>query len=251
MKRTDKEIRERSAAFYGRGKAEHIAVHDRDRNIPDLLGKMIDKQEFSLLDIGCGRGLVTSMAKDKYPDADIQGCDLAEVAVDNARELRPDITYTRSDDMLGTFDDNQFDYATCRMSIHHYPDIAAHLRAVHRILKPGGRYLIMDIVPPNEWADDLNRLFLTVEKRHKGDGHVKYYTLDEYNAVFTEAGFVLGDTVTSDFDIHWSRTRGYCAVAADVLMEMSQEFRDWLQFRDEGEMYHYIMPTGNLIAEAV
>jgi len=34
-------------------------------------------------------------------------------------------------------------------------------------------------------------------------------------------------------------------------MEMSQDFRDWLRFRDEGEKYHYVMPFGNLIAETV
>jgi ubiquinone/menaquinone biosynthesis C-methylase UbiE len=243
-------IRRRSAGFYdGRGQ-ERIVVRERDRNIPVLLARLVREEAFSLIDIGCGNGLVASLAKDRFPAAEIHGIDLGEKTVATARAIRSDVTYAVSDELLGDVPDGRFGYATCRMSIHHYPDIEAHFAAVRRVLEPGGRYLVMDIVPPPAWSDALNEVFLRAEELAPGDGHLRYRTRDEYADVCAATGFRELFYEESDFPVDWPWDGRYTGVVGRLIAAAAPAFREWLLFEDRGERFAYRMPLGNLACEA-
>lgn len=56
--------------------------------------------------------------------------------------------------------DRQFDYVVSSHSIEHQPDLVHHLRCVHDILKPGGRYYL--IIPDKRFCFDARKAESTI-----------------------------------------------------------------------------------------
>src|SRR5258707_415022 len=44
------------------------------------------------------------------------------------------------------FEDGAFDVVTCRIAAHHFADVATAVREVRRVLRPGGSFLLQDIL---------------------------------------------------------------------------------------------------------
>jgi len=59
------------------------------------------------------------------------------------------------------FVDDQFDVVCCRTSLHHFADPTAAVQEMVRVAKPGGRVVVLDLVPPSsdvrERYDELHR----------------------------------------------------------------------------------------------
>ncbi|MFA6135557.1 MAG: class I SAM-dependent methyltransferase [Phycisphaerae bacterium] len=245
--------RDRSSDFYG-DRFQQVAklpqsLSERDRHIPDLLAKMCKPGPFRLLDIGCGLGKVARCAKDMFLDASVYGLDISSKAIEKARSFRSDIDYRVCGELDLPFDEGFFDYAACRMSIHHYPRILDHLREVRRVLKPGGIYLIMDILPEDAaQADRLNDVFLSADRDAPGDGHLRFRTLPEYEEVLRDAGFSLGDVLYSSFAVKWAKTTDYYRAICRHFERMPREFQEQVRFTDHGENFVYCLRMGSLFA---
>ena len=48
------------------------------------------------------------------------------------------------------FLDDSFDVVSCRVAPHHFPDVPRFCREVARVLRPGGTFLLVDSVAPDE-----------------------------------------------------------------------------------------------------
>ena len=46
------------------------------------------------------------------------------------------------------FPDEVFDLVTCRLAAHHFPDLPGALYEVKRLLRPGGRLIVIDVIAP-------------------------------------------------------------------------------------------------------
>jgi len=90
-----------------------------------------------ILEIGCGRGYLTRRVRDIAP-ATI-GIDLNPQAIKHAvvGNLR------RMDARRLEFPDESFDKAYSFHAIEHIPDLAVVMREIDRVLKPGGRVLLV------------------------------------------------------------------------------------------------------------
>lgn len=98
-----------------------------------------------VLDVGCGNGYVLS----KYAGegADVTGIDLTPTAVNICRQrfallgLRGDFQVADAQDLL--FANDTFD-CVCSMGVlHHVPDTEKAVAEIWRVLKPGGRLIVM------------------------------------------------------------------------------------------------------------
>ncbi|MEO6391200.1 MAG: class I SAM-dependent methyltransferase [Pyrinomonadaceae bacterium] len=98
-----------------------------------------------VLEIGCGLG--TDGARFAQAGADYTGVDLTDAAVELARrrfqifEL-PGKFQVADAEKLG-FPDDAFDLVYSHGVLHHTPDTQQSIREVHRVLKPGGRAVVM------------------------------------------------------------------------------------------------------------
>lgn len=98
-----------------------------------------------VLEIGCGLG--TDGARFAQAGADYTGVDLTEAAVDFARKRfelydLPGGFRTADAEQLD-FPDESFDVVYSHGVLHHTPDINSAVREIHRVLRPGGRAIVM------------------------------------------------------------------------------------------------------------
>jgi ubiquinone/menaquinone biosynthesis C-methylase UbiE len=89
------------------------------------------------------------------------------------------------------FRDGAFDVVTCRIAAHHFADAAAAVREVHRVLRPGGSFLLQDILGHD---DAEAAAFLTEVERRRDPTHVRAYRAVEWKAFLRAAGLTLMDS---------------------------------------------------------
>jgi ubiquinone/menaquinone biosynthesis C-methylase UbiE len=98
-----------------------------------------------VLEIGCGLGI--DGAQFAKAGAEYTGVDLTEAAVRLARrrfelfDLPGEFQVEDAEKL--TFADNSFDLVYSHGVLHHTPDTPGSIREVHRVLKPGGRAVVM------------------------------------------------------------------------------------------------------------
>jgi ubiquinone/menaquinone biosynthesis C-methylase UbiE len=120
------------------------------------------------------------------------------------------------------FDDAAFDIVTCRVAPHHFADVHAFCREVARVLKPGGRFLLIDTFSPED--DELDAFFNEVEVR-RDPTHVRDYRIQEWLGWMQELGLEVD--VVEQFDkVH--------------------EFDDWaararMSAQDKAALEHFVL----------
>jgi ubiquinone/menaquinone biosynthesis C-methylase UbiE len=84
------------------------------------------------------------------------------------------------------FPEARFDCVISRYSAHHWHDVPAALREVRRVLKPGGRALLIDTAGGETPLLDTH---LQAVEILRDPSHIRDYSAREWLALFREAGF--------------------------------------------------------------
>lgn len=110
-----------------------------------------DRDEpFDLLDVGCATGTFNAMLAATSIPARMVGLDyspaMCREAAGKARRtgVVDRVRYVTADSEFLPFADASFDVVTCSNSFHHYPDQQKVIHAFRRVLRPGGRLMLID-----------------------------------------------------------------------------------------------------------
>lgn len=100
------------------------------------------------------------------------------------------------------FRDNSFDGATCAFGIRNMPDTARALGELFRVIRPGGRLVILEFSMPTGWFRSPYRLYLKTvipaiscflsdrsAYEYLGDSIEKFYTPSVFHDLLLAAGF--------------------------------------------------------------
>ncbi|MEX0340912.1 MAG: methyltransferase domain-containing protein [Arenibacterium sp.] len=112
----------------------------------DTMQRIAVQQGERVLDIGSGPGfLAAAIADQTGPNGKVIGIDISPQMVDRAgqRNQREWLSYQCADAVALPFPDGYFDVVVSTQVAEYVPDIAAFSCEVHRVLKPGGRGLIL------------------------------------------------------------------------------------------------------------
>jgi len=120
------------------------------------------------------------------------------------------------------FPDNHFDVVTCRVAPHHFPDVQQFVREVARVLRSGGRFVLVDTIAP---ATPTLDSFINAIERLRDPTHVREYTEAEWRALCADAALTAVHTETFTkrlpFDDWCRRAR----VSSEVQAELSERLR--------------------------
>lgn len=139
----------------------------------------------AVLDVGCGTGTVAMVAKRQVGAAGVvHGIDPSPEMIARAKKKAAragaDVTFAEAIVEALPYPDARFDVVLSTLMLHHLPRNARHAcaREIRRVLKPGGRALVVDFGPTPSGKRSLIGHF----HRH---GHVD---LQDIISVLTEAG---------------------------------------------------------------
>ena len=112
----------------------------------DLIARQIDWRGKDVLEVSSGLGGGTLWIQRKYSPQSLTGLDIAAQAVRNCRRRHGSlgISFEIGDAQAMPFADASFDVIINVESSLNYPDMAAFLREVQRVLRPGGYFLFAD-----------------------------------------------------------------------------------------------------------
>jgi SAM-dependent methyltransferase len=125
---------------------ERIEAHryEKEWHIP-AAANFANTRGLRVLEIGCGLG--TDGAQFAKAGADYTGVDLTNAAIELARErfelfgLTGKLQVADAENL--DFPDESFDVVYSHGVLHHTPDIDAAVQEIRRVLKPGGRAIVM------------------------------------------------------------------------------------------------------------
>jgi ubiquinone/menaquinone biosynthesis C-methylase UbiE len=125
------------------------------------------KDGSEILDVGCGTGKFTLRLQNINSNFKLHGVDLSEVMIKKAQAKVRDqsIEFQVGDVENLPYESDTFDVITCSNSFHHYPNQRGALLEMHRVLKDGGKVMIIDGTRDTWWGNIIFSIVEFVEKQ--------------------------------------------------------------------------------------
>src|SRR5689334_15880069 len=142
--------------------------------------------EMTVLDVGCAAGH-TALAFAPHVrgvvGVDLSRDMLAEAARQAAARGIANVRWEEASATALPYADATFDIVACRMVVHHFPALIPALTEMARVLKPGGQFIAVDIISPEDesLADFINRVEVLRDPSHSRD-----WTIAEWQAAGAE-----------------------------------------------------------------
>ncbi len=142
------------------------------------------------------------------------------------------------------FPAGSFTLLTCRIAPHHFPDVPRALREFHRVLRRGGRMVIIDTLLPSD--PEIAEFYQTMEKM-RDPTHIRAFNEDQWKQMILDSELILHETKiipkTHDFQ-EWAKRAGMNRKEIQELnsffMEASPKIHDFFKiesFAGEVETY--------------
>ena len=174
---------------FGAAAARYAAseYHGAGPDLAAMLAAAAPRGDERVLDVGCGAGH-TALA---FAPAvrEVTALDLTEPMLEQARALAArrglaNLRFERGDAMALPYPDASFDLVTCRQCAHHFERPEAALREAARVLRPGGRLVVVDSVAPPDPAADT---FLNAIELLRDPSHVRDHGIPQWLAMLGAA----------------------------------------------------------------
>jgi demethylmenaquinone methyltransferase / 2-methoxy-6-polyprenyl-1,4-benzoquinol methylase len=135
---------DRIAAVYD--PMNHAMTAGLDRRWRRLTARAVVVPGARVLDACCGTGELALAARAE--GGRVTGLDFSERMLERARRKSSEVDWVRGDLLELPFDDASFDVATVGFGVRNVEDVGRALRELRRVLRPGGRLAILELVRP-------------------------------------------------------------------------------------------------------
>ncbi len=145
-----------------------------------------------VIDVATGPGS-TALALATVADR-VLGTDVSEGMVATATrraaeiDVSDQVSFRVADAVHLPAADGEVDAVTCRIAAHHFADVPAAIAEAARVLRPGGRFVLLDSEAPD---DPEVAAFLHELETGRDPTHVRAFTRQEWVAMIEAAGFTV------------------------------------------------------------
>jgi ubiquinone/menaquinone biosynthesis C-methylase UbiE len=160
---------------------------------PQWVARHLPATKAHVLDVGCGAGHLTfALAPHVHR---IMAADPSPGMLDTVRQAAAhkglgniDTVQAQADAL--PFEDGHFCAVATRYSAHHWTALEASLREMHRVTKPGGHLLVIDILGHEDALVDTHLQAMEVLRDRS---HVRNRSATQWAALLRDAGFTVHD----------------------------------------------------------
>jgi ubiquinone/menaquinone biosynthesis C-methylase UbiE len=152
-----------------------------------VLMKTIEpKPGSSVLDVGCGTGILLDQLSHLNRNLKLYGLDISPEMVKKSKTKLG----KSAEIILGSVSNiplkmDTFDFVTCSMSFHHHSDSSRSLKEMHRVLRPGGTLTILDVYSNGI----LRKMILSILNLVTNERDTHIYTSEQMRQFLVRAGF--------------------------------------------------------------
>ena len=180
-------------------------------NLTDYCISLLDPLENKeVVEIGCGNGVQSIYIYQNFNPSKITGIDLSEANIEIAesekeRQKAEKVSFIVDDAQnMKHIPSESVDVVINIESAFHYPDKTAFLKEIHRVLKPGGQFLIADILTTEKKKKRMIKLWGKSMSHHFWD-HTRYH--EEFTK--SELEVVRSEDISSHIRKGWSLYRNW------------------------------------------
>lgn len=156
--------------------------------LQDTLLDFIPEKTGRILDVACGMGASTRRLLRHYPPQDVWAINISEKQVESTRQNAPGCHAQVMNAVELTFDDSFFDNILCIEAAFHFETRRKFLEQALRVLKPGGRLVLSDVLFTSAARLEQYPIFPSAQNH--------LVSVDEYRALLADVGFA--DAVVKD-----------------------------------------------------
>jgi demethylmenaquinone methyltransferase/2-methoxy-6-polyprenyl-1,4-benzoquinol methylase len=166
------------------------------------------------LDVATGTGdLAIELSRRVGPEGEVVGSDFSEGMLDLARRKAPELRFEHGNALSLPYDDDTFDAATVGFGARNFSDLPQGLREMARVVRPGGRVVILEITTPERpplslffrlWFDRVVPLL----GRFAGDPDAYSYLPSSVRRFPNARGLGAAMAAVGMVDVRWLLTAG-------------------------------------------
>lgn len=181
---------------FGRNAEKYVTseTHAKGDDLSLLVEWLHPKADWVVLDVATGGGHVTKALSPHV--GHVFATDLTQQMLATAEKHLSqscnNVWYVVADAEALPFLNESFDVVTCRIAAHHFPNPQKFVSEVSRVLKPGGKFLLIDNVAPDNTK--LDNFVNTLEKL-RDESHVRSHSIPDWRKWLNDSAFVEEESV--------------------------------------------------------